>query len=142
MAEVRIAIAKTPSQADKLGRTITKSITLSEEEARVFRDYYYAEGQKVEIAFGAVVSIMTAALPGPSGALGIGVRSVARALDITTSTAAGVFTSVVFKSYYSQLASKFDMITSDKPTKCTMTYQYKRVSSNDGYYWLKDIDVN
>ncbi|NCE99362.1 MULTISPECIES: hypothetical protein [unclassified Emergencia] len=142
MAEVRIAIAKTPSQADKLGRTITKSITLSEEEARVFRDYYYAEGQKVEIAFGAVVSIMTAALPGPSGALGIGVRSVARALDITTSTAAGVFKSVLFKSYYSQLASKFDMTTSDKPTKCTMTYQYNRVSSNDGYYWLKDIDVN
>ena len=64
-----------------------------------------------------------------------------KALEVTLSAATGAFTSAVFKSYSSQLASKFDMITNDNPTKCTMVYQYKRVGSNDGFYWLKDIKI-
>ena len=42
MAEVKIGIAKTPKQAEKLGRTITESVTLTETEARKLRDYYAA----------------------------------------------------------------------------------------------------
>ena len=126
MAEVKIGIAKTPKQAEKLGRTITESVTLTETEAR--------KGKKEEIAFGAVVTIIT-------GATGFGVKNIKKALEVTLSAATGAFTSAVFKSYSSQLASKFDMITNDNPTKCTMVYQYKRVGSNDGFYWLKDIKI-
>lgn len=131
MAEVRIAIAKTPSQAEKLGRTITKTISISESEARVIRDYYVKEGKKEEAVFGAFVSIM----------VGVGTRNLKAALNIAAGTASGAFTATVFKSYYSQLADKFDMITSDTPVKCKMIYQYKRLASNDGFYWLKDIKV-
>ena len=111
MAEVKIGIAKTPKQAEKLGRTITESVTLTETEARKLRDYYAAEGKKEEIAFGAVVTIIT-------GATGFGVKNIKKALEVTLSAATGAFTSAVFKSYSSQLASKFDMITNDNPTKC------------------------
>ena len=104
MAEVKIGIAKTPKQAEKLGRTITESVTLTETEARKLRDYYAAEGKKEEIAFGAVVTIIT-------GATGFGVKNIKKALEVTLSAATGAFTSAVFKSYSSQLASKFDMIT-------------------------------
>ena len=134
MAEVKIGIAKTPKQAEKLGRTITESVTLTEKEERKIRDDYAAEGKKEEIAFGAVVTIIT-------GATGFGVKNIKKALEVTLSAATGAFTSAVFKSYSSQLASKFDMITNDNPTKCTMVYQYKRVGSNDGFYWLKDIKI-
>ena len=109
MAEVKIGIAKTPKQAEKLGRTITESVTLTETEARKLRDYYAAEGKKEEIAFGAVVTIIT-------GATGFGVKNIKKALEVTLSAATGAFTSAVFKSYSSQLASKFDMITNDNPS--------------------------
>ena len=45
------------------------------------------------------------------------------------------------KRLISATIGKFDMITNDNPTKCTMVYQYKRVGSNDGFYWLKDIKI-
>lgn len=131
MAEVKIAIYKTPAQAEKLGKTITKTISISESEARTIRDYYRAKGKKEETVFGIFVSVM----------VGIGTRNLKAALNVTAGAAAGAFTSTVFKSYYSQLADKFDMITSDTPVKCKMIYKYKRLRSNDGYYWLKDIKV-
>lgn len=139
MAEVKIAIAKTPKQAEALGKTITDSVTLTEAEARELRDYYQKVGKAEDIAFGAVVALMTSGL---GGSTGVGVRLLKKALNTSLNIAAGAFTAAVFKSYHTQLASKFDMITNDNPTKCTMVYKYKRVGSNDGFYWLQDIKIS
>ena len=131
MAEVKILIAKTPKQAEKLGTTITEEVSISAEDGKAIRDYYRAEGEQVERLFSDFVSAMVA----------VGTANLSRALAVVSSVAANHFTPSIFKSYYSQVADKFDIIATEHPAKCRMVYQYKRVGSNDGYYWLKDIKV-
>lgn len=131
MAEVKIAIVKTPKQADALGRTITKNVSIPAAEAKKIRNYYKAEGEKTETYFSDFVTAMVA----------VGTANISIALAVGTSVAANHFTSTVFKSYYSQVADKFDIIATEHPETCKMVYQYKRLGSNDGFYWLKDIKI-
>lgn len=131
MAEIKLAIYKTPSQAEKLGKVITKETTIAEDEARKIRDYYKSIDEGRGLTFSTFVGVM----------VGIGTENAQLAFGLGAGAAANVLTSTVFKSYYSQLADKFDMITNDNPKRCKITYSYRRQSSNDGAYWLTDIKV-
>lgn len=64
-----------------------------------------------------------------------------KAFDVAIEVASTIITSSVLKTYYKQLADKFDMITDDNPTKCKVTYKYRRKGSNSGAYWLENIEV-
>lgn len=131
MAQVQLAIYKTPNQAAILGTTITKNVTITDEEARKIRDYYNSLDEGSGTMFNTFVGVM----------VGIATRNVKLAFSLTASAAANIISSKVFKSYYSKLADKFDMLLDGTPNKCKMIYKYKRHSSNDGAYWLTDIKV-
>jgi len=131
MAEVQLAFYKTPAQAEVLGRTITKEVSLSEAQARVIRDYYNSLAEGSGSAFETFVDVMVDLIT----------ITTKNAFAIAISVAAGLFTDLTFTSYYEQLANKFDMITSDSPVKCTATYSYRRHGSNDGAYWITNIQV-
>ena len=131
MAEVKIAIAKTPKQAEALGKTITKTINLNETEAKKARDYYNSvnkfSGAYYSALAGVVVSIVT--------------KNLKELFQLSSGFAVSIFTSIHFDTYCGQLADKFDLITNDNPKKFVVTYKYKRLGSNDGAYWLTNITL-
>lgn len=128
---IKLAIYKTPAQAEKLGKNITKETSIAEAEARQIRNFYQDAADTTSKYFGAFVGV----------AVGLVTQTATTAFQLTAGGAAGIITSSVFKSYYNQLASKFDMITNDNPKRCIVTYRYQRLGSNDGVYWLDDIKI-
>ena len=131
MAQVKLAIYKTPIQAEKLGKKITKTVTITDTEARKIRNYYNSVDEGAGEMFNTFVGVM----------VGIATRNVKLAFALSSGAAAGLITNQIFKTYYSQLADKFDMLLDGNPNKCKVTYTYKRHSSNDGAYWLTDLKV-
>lgn len=62
MAEVALAFYKTPIQAESLGLTITKTVTLTAEEIRKIRDFYQAIATQEEFFITAFITYSTYAL--------------------------------------------------------------------------------
>lgn len=130
MAEVALAFYKTPIQAESLGLTITKTVTLTAEEIRKIRDFYQAIATQEEFFITAFITYSTYALT----------RNAKAAFNLGGTTVSFISTTI-FRSYYDQLATKFDMIITSNFTKFTATYKYKRKGSNDGAYWLTNITI-
>lgn len=128
---IKLAIYKTPAQAEKLGKNITKETSISEAEARPIRNFYRdaaeTTSQYYPLFIGALVTLVT--------------PTASTAFQIASGTAASIITNAVLKSYYNTLANKFDVITNDNPKRCIVTYRYQRLGSNDGVYWLDDIKI-
>jgi hypothetical protein len=132
MAEVKLAFYRSPKQAEALGRVITKSVTLSADEIRTIRNYYVATGEAHGQVYSAFVATMVTLV----------IKNTSKAFDIAMDVLEGIISKSLFESYYSQLASKFDMLLSSSPAVCTATYTYKRHGSNSGAYWLTDIKLS
>lgn len=128
MAEVKIAIYKTPSQAEKIGTSYTDSVSISKNDAIKLRDYYN------DIEKGRVTTMGVISLCSPI---------VGKLLTASVATFLGTLTgaSGLASSYFSQMGNKFQDLLDSMATKkkVTFVYRYKRHGSNDGAYWLVDI---
>lgn len=131
MAEIKLAIYKTPAQAKKIGLTMTIPSSISESEARDIRDYYKSVDEGAGLTYSIFVGVMVAIIT----------KNLKDVFQIGSGAAAGLFSEKTFKSYYGKMENKFDMITNDDPKECEVTYKYKRHGSNDGAYWITDIKV-
>lgn len=128
MAEVKIAIAKTPKQAEKIGKTVTKKYTITEDDAEKLRDYY----RDIEASRITVMALIGLAAP---------------VFDIYFKASMSTFLGTVsgslglLKSYFGKLGDSFEDIVDESATsrEVTFVFKYKRVGSNDGFYWLTDV---
>ena len=126
MAEVDLAIYKTPIQADKLGKTITKTQTITKTEAKQLRDYYNQIGSQQKTALALIATLV-------GGYLGK-VTGVVFGITYTLG-------STKIQTYFENLGSQFATLVDDmcKSETVTFTYTYKRHGSNDGAYWLTKV---
>lgn len=128
MAQVKIAIAKTPKQAEKIGKTFTDSVIISKADAIELREGYY----NVEKA-----RLTTFAL------IGIASPIIGKLLTESIGTFLGTVTgaSGLMQSFFEQMGDKFkDLVdTMSSSQRVTFVYKYKRLGSNDGFYWLTDV---
>ncbi|MDD2620716.1 MAG: hypothetical protein PHC92_08635 [Syntrophomonadaceae bacterium] len=129
MAEVKLAFYKTPAQAAAMGTTITKTVSLTDAQALVIRDYYAALESGAAISISAMVGVFVAALT----------KNFKGAMSVTSSVATTIITSTVINTYFGQMADKFDMIRNDSALTFKAVYTYRQHGSNDGAYWLTNI---
>ncbi|MFR1723162.1 hypothetical protein [Emergencia timonensis] len=124
MAEVKIAIYKTPAQVGNK-TTMYDTVALSKAEAIKLRDYC----EKIEKGRVTIAGFISLCSPV------IGVK-----LGVSVGTLIGTLTGAngLVASYLSQLGKTasdlVDTMATDQDV--TFTYKYKRSGSNDGAYWL------
>lgn len=132
MAEgIRLSYYATPAYAEKHGKIIHKTNEIDETTARKIRNYYHSQDMVQGVITNTFLGVV----------VGIAVSNFKLAFGVASTIATSVITATTMKSYYNQVANKFDMITNDNPKACKMTYTYKRQGSNDGAYWITDIKL-
>lgn len=128
MAEVKIAIYKTPAQAAKIGLTFPDTRSFTKAEAIKLRDYYkdLEAGRVTTTGFISLCSPLIGVKLGASVATFIGTLAGANGL---------------MKSYLEKVGSSVGKLvdTMADKQKVTFSYKYKQSGSNDGAYWLVSV---
>lgn len=126
MAEIKLSVYKTPSQAERIGKTIQITTTITASEASTIKSFYDKLDLSVTTLSGVVTDILVDVIERN------GFKAFGHVVDILN---------IDVKSYFKKLADKFDMFTTRNASKCKITYKYKQSGSNDGAYWITDIKL-
>ncbi|MCT4597059.1 MAG: hypothetical protein N4A50_04175 [Vallitalea sp.] len=126
---MKAVIYATPNEAEKLGYKITKSYTLSRDEAKKLRNQYeqYEAGENWTVS--TVLVLFGAAISGIWAVIGYGVGT------LTAQTISG--------DYLENLDNDFGELaeSSCEFNEVEATFSYRRHGSNDGAYFLDSIKI-
>lgn len=118
-----------PSKAEELGYTITKTEYLLNEHAKILRDEYQRLGEGYETTNSIVLGILGSYIKGMITGIGYTISSI---LGFT-----------VTETKFEQLENDFYQIATSGSmiNKVRCTYKYNRLGSYDGAYFLSDIEL-